>query len=82
MEFHSIFIATIKSIMINKLFGRNKKSSKVKKTLPKLDSKILNEGKMVVKEKKEKTVDLGDVSKLITFNIKSQYNMIQRKKEA
>ena len=68
--------------MIGKLFGRNKK--KVIKTeldLGSGNSKLLKEGKLIVKEKTQQQVSLGDTNKLITFNIKSQYNMIQRKKE-
>lgn len=53
----------------------NKKTNKV-------DNQFVEEGKLIKKEKTTNNVDLSDTNKLITFNIKTQYDMIQRKNEA
>ena len=53
----------------------NKKTNKV-------DNRFVEEGKLIKKEKTTNNVDLSDTNKLITFNIKTQYDMIQRKNEA
>ena len=53
----------------------NKKTNKV-------DNRFVEEGKLIKKEKTTNNLDLSDTNKLITFNIKTQYDMIQRKNEA